>query len=66
METPSEASKISPNVNSWDIPSNRGNENANTHEQELEQELSNIIYMEKDVQKRTGGFAKFEKLLGRN
>ena len=60
-----EASKISPYVYSWGIPSNRGDENANAYEQELEQELSNLPYMEKDVKKRTGGFAKFEKLLGR-
>ena len=59
------ASKISPYVYSWDIPSNRGGENANDYELELEQELSNFPYMEKDLQKRTGGFAKLEKLLGR-
>ena len=60
-----EVSKISPYVNSWEIPSNRGDENENVYELELEQELSNLPYIEKDVQKRTSGFAKFEKLLGR-
>ena len=60
-----EASKISPYVYSWDVPSNREDENANDYWLELEQELRNRLYMEKDVQKRTGGFAKFEKLLGR-
>ena len=59
------ASKISPYVYSWDIPSSRGEENANDYELELEQELSNFHYTEKDLQKRTGGFAKLEKLLGR-
>ena len=60
-----EASKISPYVNSWDIPSNRGDDNANAQEQDLEQKLRNLPYMEKFVEKRTGGFTKFEKLLGR-
>ena len=60
-----EISKISPYVNSWEIPSNRGDENKNDYELELDQELSNLPYIEKDVQKRTSGLAKFEKLLGR-